>query len=143
MDHRFRLHFERESREEIERRKHECKTIPIVPVPEVGLEFNEFLLYLILHSKVELEVGVEDVYCPGSVLDIPKRPPWSYKMTKHQVEHQEEKMFDEYLHKIHTTFKREELSYFEHNLEVMVAVVPVYKCFILFIFRHGDSYGES
>ena len=63
------------------------------------------------------------MYQPGSVLDIPKRPPWSYKMSKHQVERQEEDMFESYLHKIHTTFKRKDLSYFEHNLEVIMMMM--------------------
>ena len=76
-----------------------------------------------LFPQVSLEVGVEDVYRPGSVLDIPKRPPWSYKMSKHQVERQEEDMFESYLHKIHTTFKRKDLSYFEHNLEVIMMMM--------------------
>lgn len=30
-------------------------------------------------------MGVEDVYQPGSVLDIPKRPPWHYGMSKREV----------------------------------------------------------
>ena len=63
------------------------------------------------------------MYRPGSVLDIPKRPPWSYKMSKHQVERQEEDMFESYLHKIHTTFKHKDLSYFEHNLEVIIMMM--------------------
>ena len=35
---RYRLHFERESREEIERRKREAKAIPIIPVSEVRIK---------------------------------------------------------------------------------------------------------
>ena len=61
---------------------------------------------------------MDDVYAPGTVLDIPKRPPWSYSMTKEQVEAQEEAMFEEYLKKIYSQHKPERLSYFEHNLEV-------------------------
>ena len=71
------------------------------------------------------------MYRPGSVLDIPKRPPWSYKMSKHQVEHQEEDMFESYLHKIHTTFKRKDLSYFEHNLEVIMMMIMNLSCVCL------------
>ncbi len=33
---RYRLHFESESKEEIERRKRAAKTVPIVPLPEVN-----------------------------------------------------------------------------------------------------------
>ena len=61
---------------------------------------------------------MEDIYHPGSELDIPKRPPWSYSMNKDQVERQEEEMFEKYLHNIYSKHKPEELSYFEHNLEV-------------------------
>ena len=49
-------------------------------------------------------LSVDDVYVPGTVLDIPKRPPWSYSMTKEQVEAQEEAMFEEYL-KIYSQHK--------------------------------------
>ena len=59
-----------------------------------------------------------DVYRPGSVLDIPKRPAWHYGMSKAEVEGQEETMFQQYLRDIYSRHKPEELSYFEHNLEV-------------------------
>lgn len=52
------------------------------------------------------------------VLDIPKRPPWNYKMGKQAVESQESKMFEAYLQEIYRHYKPEELSHFEHNLEV-------------------------
>jgi len=65
-----------------------------------------------------MEVCVEDIYHPGSVLDIPKRPPWGYHMTKEEVEGQEEAMFEQYLATILSHHRVEELSHFEHNLEV-------------------------
>lgn len=55
------------------------------------------------------------------VLDFPRRPPWSYEMSKEQLMSQEERSFQEYLGKIHGAYTSEKLSYFEHNLEVMVA----------------------
>lgn len=67
-----------------------------------------------------MEVGVDDIYRPGSVLDIPKRPPWNYSMTKEMVEGQEEAMFEKYLRNIYSSYKSGGLSYFEHNLEVIV-----------------------
>ena len=30
-------------------------------------------------------MGVDDVYQPGSVLDIPQRPLWDYSMSKDRV----------------------------------------------------------
>ncbi|XP_062904203.1 guanine nucleotide-binding protein-like 1 [Mobula hypostoma] len=97
---RFRLHFEKESREEIERRKKLMQEKIVELIPET-----------------ELEVDIDDIYKPGSVLDFPKRSPWNYSMTKEQLLVQEEKAFREYLEKIYSTFDPAKLSYFEHNLE--------------------------
>lgn len=54
------------------------------------------------------------------VLDFPRRPPWSYEMSKEQLMSQEERSFQDYLGKIHGAYSSEKLSYFEHNLEVTV-----------------------
>lgn len=54
------------------------------------------------------------------VLDMPKRPPWNYSMSKEQVERSEREMFENFLDKIYDEFKLSELSYFERNLEVML-----------------------
>ncbi|GCC18737.1 hypothetical protein chiPu_0020876, partial [Chiloscyllium punctatum] len=97
---RFRLHLEKESREEIERRKKVVQEKIVELIPET-----------------ELEVDIVDIYKPGSVLDFPKRSPWSYTMTKEQLLVQEEKAFREYLDKIYRAFDPMKLSYFEHNLE--------------------------
>ncbi|XP_067830104.1 guanine nucleotide-binding protein-like 1 [Heptranchias perlo] len=97
---RFRLHLEKESREEIERRKKVMREKIVELIPEV-----------------ELEVDIDEIYKPGSVLDFPKRSPWNYAMTKEQLLVQEEKAFREYLDKIYSAFDPVKLSYFEHNLE--------------------------
>lgn len=52
------------------------------------------------------------------VLDIPKRPKWSFHMSKNQVEKNEQEYFMKYLQNIHDKYSEDELSYFEHNLEV-------------------------
>ena len=52
------------------------------------------------------------------VLDMPKRPPWKYSMSKEQVERSEQEMFENFLDKIYDEYKLSELSYFERNLEV-------------------------
>ena len=39
-------------------------------------------------------------------------------MSKQAVESQESKMFEAYLQEIYNNYKPEELSHFEHNLEV-------------------------
>ena len=63
---------------------------------------------------------MEDVYRPGSELDIPRRPQWTYSMTKQQLDTQEESTFHDYLSRIHSSHRPQELSHFEHNLEVHV-----------------------
>jgi len=51
-------------------------------------------------------------------IGMPKRPPWSYAMSKQQLEEREKKYFDSWLHTIYDHYPRERLNYFEHNLEV-------------------------
>ncbi|KAM5145366.1 guanine nucleotide-binding protein-like 1 [Mantella aurantiaca] len=97
---RYRLHFERESKDEIERRKKIAQDKILEPVPET-----------------ELEVDIEKIYRTGSVLDFPKRPPWNYEMSKETVQSREEKSFREYLQKIYEKHNPRDLSYFDHNLE--------------------------
>ena len=78
---RFCLHFE-ESREDLERRKQKAKECHIIPKDEVKLQ--KFSIIKLL-SQAMLEVDIDDVYIPDSVLDMPKRPAWSYDMTKAEV----------------------------------------------------------
>ncbi|XP_076342492.1 nucleostemin 4 isoform X2 [Tachypleus tridentatus] len=96
---RYRLHFKKESNQEIQKRK------------ELAMKPYEVL------SQEALEVSYEDIFLPGSGLDMPKRPPWNYSMSKEQLEAREQKYFREYIQKIEQEFKSEELSYFEMNLE--------------------------
>lgn len=95
----YRLHFEAQTEEEIERRKKESR--------------KPFQVL----SDTALEVKLEDIYEPGSVLDVPKRPAWHYRSTKHQVEDREQVMFKQYLENIYDKYRPEQLSWFEHNLE--------------------------
>lgn len=66
----------------------------------------------------DLESSVEEVYIAESGLDIPRRPPWTYDMSKEELETTEEREFVAYLEKIHSKYTMAQLSYFEHNLEV-------------------------
>lgn len=97
---RYRLHFEAETQKELDQRKHDAKTKPLSKIAEE-----------------EMEISLEDIFKPGSILDIPKRPAWNYKMSKQAVEGQESRMFEAYLQEIYKHYKPEELSHFEHNLE--------------------------
>lgn len=96
---RYRLQFDRESKSEIEARK------------KAAQEPLQFV------AQETLEVSLETTYKPGSVLDMPKRPPWNYNMSKEQVERSEQTMFENFLDKIYDECKLSELSYFERNLE--------------------------
>ena len=73
---RYRLHFQRESRDEIERRK----KVAQLPIKKL--------------SEESLEIPIEQIYRPGSALDMPVRPPWTYEMTKEQLEEQEHTYFN-------------------------------------------------
>ncbi|XP_041369298.1 guanine nucleotide-binding protein-like 1 isoform X2 [Gigantopelta aegis] len=96
---RYRLLFLKETKEELEKRK-ELSRSP----------------YKML-SETCLEVDIDDIYKPGTVLDIPKRPPWDTTITKHDLERQEEIYFKGYLEKIFEKYSLHDLSYFELNLE--------------------------
>jgi GTPase involved in cell partitioning and DNA repair len=67
--------------------------------------------------ETELEIEIEDVYKPNSVLDFPIRPSWSYGVSREVHEAKEQKYFDKYLDEIFSNYEKEELSYFEMNLE--------------------------
>lgn len=53
-----------------------------------------------------------------SPLKMPLLTYRTYEMTKHQVESNEAKMFEQYLDGIYSKYNHLELNYFEHNLEV-------------------------
>ncbi|XP_014216237.1 guanine nucleotide-binding protein-like 1 [Copidosoma floridanum] len=90
---RYVLQFYQESREELQKRKEEAtRTIELHP-----LEKQE----------------VSDDYFPLEI-DMPKRPPWDFSMTKEQLEVREQRYFHEYLKEME---KIENISYFELNLE--------------------------
>ncbi|TYZ63177.1 hypothetical protein PybrP1_011507 [[Pythium] brassicae (nom. inval.)] len=52
------------------------------------------------------------------VLDHPKRPRWTYSMSKTKVDSNESMMFDAWLTAIHGKYENEKLNHFEHNIEV-------------------------
>ena len=72
-------------------------------------------------------------------------------MSKEKVESQESKMFELYLKEIHGHYKPEDLSYFEHNLEVsnipccrlwdVIMYILIHAHQLLFC-RHGNNCGE-
>uniref|UniRef100_A0A8C4RNW1 Guanine nucleotide-binding protein-like 1 n=1 Tax=Erpetoichthys calabaricus TaxID=27687 RepID=A0A8C4RNW1_ERPCA len=93
---RYRLHFFRETREELEHRKKIAQ---------------ERILQLVQSLKWKWTL------ITYTMLDFPKRPVWDYHMSKEQVLEREEKSFQEYLNRIYCQYEPTQLSYFEHNLE--------------------------
>lgn len=53
-----------------------------------------------------------------SWLEFPRRPPWTLDLSKQELEANEETLFAAWLKNIHSDYKLEELSPFEHNLQV-------------------------
>uniref|UniRef100_A0A7N9ALT7 Guanine nucleotide-binding protein-like 1 n=1 Tax=Mastacembelus armatus TaxID=205130 RepID=A0A7N9ALT7_9TELE len=97
---RFRLHFEKESKEEVEKRKKLAQEKVLQPV-----------------SEKELEVDINDIYPPDKALGFPRRPSWNYDMTRENLLRKEEKSYREYLNDLHSRNPPGSLSHFEHNLE--------------------------
>ncbi|XP_074653915.1 guanine nucleotide-binding protein-like 1 [Tubulanus polymorphus] len=96
---RYRLHFLHETKEELEKRKRRA--------------YEPFSVL----SDTALELDVDTIYQPGTVLDMPKRPTWNFNLSKEKLDDREEKYFKEYLDGIFDKHSPEELSYFEVNLE--------------------------
>lgn len=97
---RFRLHFEKESREDVEKRKKIAREKILEPV-----------------SEKDMEVDINDIYPPEKGLGFPRRPPWNYGMSREELLRKEEKSYREYLDDLHSRNPLGSLSHFEHNLE--------------------------
>ena len=90
---KYTLQFFQESKEEITKRKEQARST----LETLSLKDQE----------------VSDDYFPPEI-DIPKRPPWDFNMSKEQLELREQKYFTEYLKDMG---KLSAISYFELNLE--------------------------
>ncbi|CAF97816.1 unnamed protein product, partial [Tetraodon nigroviridis] len=97
---RFRLHFEKESKENVEKGKKLAREKVLKPV-----------------SEKELEIGIDDIYPPEKALSFPQRPPWNYEMTRERLLKEEEKSFRGFLDDLHSRNTPGSLSHYEHNLE--------------------------
>ncbi|KAM8869892.1 guanine nucleotide-binding protein-like 1 [Spinachia spinachia] len=97
---RFRLHFERESKEDVEKGKKLAREKVLQPI-----------------SDKELEINIDDIFPSDKGLGFPQRPAWSYEMTRENLLRKEEKSYREYLDNLHAKNAPGSLSHFEHNLE--------------------------
>ncbi|KAJ3061767.1 Guanine nucleotide-binding-like protein 1 [Podochytrium sp. JEL0797] len=73
---------------------------------------------LVRLPQTSLEIGFADLHDPNNLIDFPQRPAWSPGESKECVEEREEKVFQQWLHSVYEKWNSEDLSYFEHNLEV-------------------------
>ncbi|XP_017891096.1 guanine nucleotide-binding protein-like 1 [Ceratina calcarata] len=89
----YALQFFRETKEELARRREQARCT----IEPLSLKDQE----------------VSDDYFPPEV-DMPKRPPWDFNMTKEQLDSREQRYFTEYLKGM---AKLSDVSYFELNLE--------------------------
>ncbi|KAI8054861.1 P-loop containing nucleoside triphosphate hydrolase protein [Thamnidium elegans] len=65
--------------------------------------------------KEALEVSTEEFH---DFIDFPKRPRWSYETSKHRLETQERSYFEKWVQDVEEKYQGQQLSWFEHNLEV-------------------------
>ncbi|KAF9426034.1 Guanine nucleotide-binding-like protein 1, partial [Entomortierella beljakovae] len=63
-----------------------------------------------------LEVSFESMF--PEVIGFPKRPKWDYSTSREELVKNETKMFEAWMESIYSRYPADELSYFEHNLEV-------------------------
>lgn len=92
---RLRTVFEKEPREEVQKRiKEATKPLQYKSVEDLGMV-----------------VGKE-------ITEFPKRPKWDKSMSAEELEQHEKEYFKNYLEMIYSKYPRERLNYFEHNLEV-------------------------
>lgn len=97
---RFRLHFEKDSKENVEKGKKLAREKVLKPV-----------------SEKELEISIDDIYPQEKGLSFPQRPPWNYEMTREKLLKEEEKSFRVFLDDLHSRNTPGSLSHYEHNLE--------------------------
>ncbi|TKS82271.1 Guanine nucleotide-binding protein-like 1 [Collichthys lucidus] len=97
---RFRLHYEKESKEDVEKRKKVAREKVLQPIPDK-----------------ELEINIHDIYPSEKGLGFPRRPSWNYEMTRENLLRKEEKSYRDYLDDLHSRNPPGSLSHFEHNLE--------------------------
>ncbi|KAG0262582.1 Guanine nucleotide-binding-like protein 1 [Linnemannia exigua] len=63
-----------------------------------------------------LEVSFEEMF--PNVIGFPTRPEWDYSMSREAVDKNERRMFEAWMDSVYDKYPAEELSYFEHNLDV-------------------------
>ena len=94
---KYKLLFQRETREMVEEGKRKAQEDIVIP-----------------DSRV-LSISSGEIY--DDVIDFPTRPDWRGERSASAIDAIERASFDEYLDRIHSAYDISQLSYFEHNLE--------------------------
>merc|ERR1712142_858733 len=94
---KYKLLFQRETREMVEEGKRKAQEDIVIPDFRV------------------LSISSEEIY--DDVIDFPSRPDWRGERSASAIDAIERASFDEYLDRIHSAYDISQLSYFEHNLE--------------------------
>ncbi|KAJ3046059.1 Guanine nucleotide-binding-like protein 1 [Rhizophlyctis rosea] len=89
-----------------------------LPPDVIEAKKRESMRPLVRLPKEALEVGFEEVYSDFKTIDMPKRPPWTLGESKETLESREEQYFKSWIDNVYAKHPANELSYFEHNLEV-------------------------
>lgn len=85
---------------------------------QVIMKREEAMRQLSVLPKEALEVSFDEIYPDEQIIAIPKRPEWNYAMSKEELEKSEQESFDKWMTSIYELYDKEELSYFEKNIEV-------------------------
>ncbi|KAF9346945.1 Guanine nucleotide-binding-like protein 1 [Mortierella sp. AD094] len=83
---------------------------------EIEASRRESMQPLQFLPESELEVSFEAMF--PEVIGFPKRPKWDYSMSREELEKNETRMFEAWMDSVYNRYPADELSYFEHNLEV-------------------------
>ncbi|KAJ3288183.1 Guanine nucleotide-binding-like protein 1 [Borealophlyctis nickersoniae] len=89
-----------------------------LPPNIVELRKRESMQPIVRLPETALEVSLDDLYSEHGVIEIPKRPQWKPGESKAVVETREEQYFRNWMDTVYGKYPAEDLSYFEHNLEV-------------------------
>ncbi|KAH6569177.1 hypothetical protein BASA62_005048 [Batrachochytrium salamandrivorans] len=69
-------------------------------------------------SQASMEIGFDDMYPSGSLIDFPKRPPWSTTESQQELDTREHNYMESWLARIDSRPDAADLGYFERNIEV-------------------------
>jgi hypothetical protein len=84
-------------------------------------------------------ISLSDLYSPDSLIQFPIRPDWTCKDSKQTLEKRETDYFENWKQGVYDSYPVQDLSYFEHNLQVWRQLWRVVEIsdIILLVFING------